>query len=186
MTLDCKDEDNKPTTMQKKVQIITNCSCSSCTETSRIKQDDYNTFLQSLADENLDKNVNLVDDTPDILLSPSINESQNNTKEIVKFLEEYQSGDDLNKSNSKTKVLLEKLNEIKFEKLKEPVEKEKEPEPIKHEQHLHRGPHHSLVLDAEVKEKLDVMSHQLVPAVAGQEISYHDNVLGDKDKKKDF
>ncbi|KAJ8686577.1 hypothetical protein QAD02_022371 [Eretmocerus hayati] len=56
---------------------------------------------------------------------------------------------------------------------------------------LHRnGPHHSLVLDADdaVKEKIDVESHYLHPALAGQEISYHDNVLIDKSKKneKDF
>ncbi|XP_014218139.1 uncharacterized protein LOC106646592 [Copidosoma floridanum] len=54
---------------------------------------------------------------------------------------------------------------------------------------LHRtGPHHSLVLDAdaEVKEKIDVESHYLHPALAGQEISYHDNVLHDKTKDKDF
>lgn len=49
-----------------------------------------------------------------------------------------------------------------------------------------RGPHHSMVLDSDVKEKIDVEPHYLHPAVAGQEISYHDNVLVDKDKKKDF
>lgn len=52
---------------------------------------------------------------------------------------------------------------------------------------LHRtGPHHSLVLDSGVKEKIDVESHYLQPALAGQEISYHDNALLDKTKKKDF
>ena len=48
------------------------------------------------------------------------------------------------------------------------------------------GPHHSLVLDAGVKEKIDVESHYLHPALAGQEISYHDNLLVEKSKKKDF
>lgn len=47
VTLDCKDKDDNPTTMQKKVQIITNCSCSSCMESSRIKPD-FNSLLQSL------------------------------------------------------------------------------------------------------------------------------------------
>ncbi|KAL7286430.1 hypothetical protein TKK_0019378 [Trichogramma kaykai] len=47
VTLDCKDKDDQPTTMQKKVQIITNCSCSSCTESSRIKPD-FDSLLQSL------------------------------------------------------------------------------------------------------------------------------------------
>ena len=47
VTLDCRDKDDNPTTMQKKVQIITNCSCSSCMESSRIKPD-LNSLLQSL------------------------------------------------------------------------------------------------------------------------------------------
>lgn len=47
---------------------------------------------------------------------------------------------------------------------------------------LHRtGPHHSMVLDAGVKEKIDVESHYLQPALDGQEITY-DNVV---DKTKD-
>ena len=50
VTLDCKDKDDNPTTVQKKVQIITNCSCSSCTEFSRIKPD-FNSLLQSLEQE---------------------------------------------------------------------------------------------------------------------------------------
>lgn len=55
---------------------------------------------------------------------------------------------------------------------------------------LHRtGPHHSLVLaDSGVKEKIDVESHYLHPALAGQEISYNDNglLVDQKTKKKDF
>lgn len=59
---------------------------------------------------------------------------------------------------------------------------------------MHRtGPHHSLVLDADadaeadadVKEKIDVESHYLQPALEGQEISYQDNTV-DKKKKQDF
>lgn len=54
---------------------------------------------------------------------------------------------------------------------------------------LHRtGPHHSMVLDAGVKEKIEVESHYLHPALEGQEISYHDNGVVEKTKedKKDF
>ncbi|XP_012263255.1 uncharacterized protein LOC105690207 isoform X3 [Athalia rosae] len=198
VTLDCKDEDGKPTTMQKKVQIITNCSCGPCTETSRIRPD-YNTLLQSLADENLDQNVNVVEEEPDLLLNPNINASKINPTDtivaqenFVQLIHELKSTDVPDESKSKAKELVEKLttNELDLEKLKEMLEKYEEEAEQKHKPHhgglLHIGPHHSLVLDSDVKEKIDVEPHHLHPAVAGQEISYHDNVLVEKDKKKDF
>lgn len=58
-----------------------------------------------------------------------------------------------------------------------------------HHHHHHNGPHHSMVLEADgppgVKEKIDVESKYLQPAVPGQEISYHDSVR-EKPKEKDF
>ncbi|KAG5332719.1 NBL1 protein, partial [Acromyrmex heyeri] len=212
VTLDCKDEQNNPVTMQKKVQIITNCSCSSCMETSKIKPD-YNTLLQSLTEENLDKNVNVAHETPDLLLDPNLNASKNTTREfngtqinerfhqLVKKLKESQKLDE-----SHMKELFSKYEEeVDLEKLKETIKKytqeNKEGQHEHHhqhqhehqhqhqqqqQQHLHHGPHHSLVLDSDVKEKIDVEPHYLHPAVAGQEISYHDNILMSKEKKKNF
>lgn len=181
--------------MQKKVQIITNCSCSSCTETSIRIKPDYSPLLESLTEENLDKNVNVVEDAPDILLNPNINGSKNNSKDTIlaqeKFLQllrELKSVGELDKTKSKTRELIEELTTDP--EMKEMFEKWEEEEERKHKQHhnemMHRGPHHSLVLEAEVKEKIDVEPHHLHLAVAGQEISYHDNVLVEKDKKKDF
>lgn len=196
--------------MQKKVQIITNCSCSSCMETSKIKPD-YNTLLQSLTEENLDKNVNVAHETPDLLLDPNLNASKNTTRDgtqtnerflqLIKKLKDSQKLDE-----SRVKELFSKFEEeVDLEKLKEMFKKyNQEDEEGQHEhhhqhqhehqhqhqqqqqQHLHRGPHHSLVLDSDVKEKIDVEPHYLHPAVAGQEISYHDNILVGKEKKKDF
>ncbi|KAL0123123.1 hypothetical protein PUN28_007630 [Cardiocondyla obscurior] len=210
VTLDCKDEQNNPVTMQKKVQIITNCSCSSCMETSKIKPD-YNTLLQSLTEENLDKNVNVAHETPDLLLDPNLNASKNTTRDgtqnnerflqLVKKLKDSQKLDE-----SRVKELFSKFEqEVDLEKLKEMFKKyNQEDEEGSHEHHhqhphehqhqhqpqqqphLHRGPHHSLVLDSDVKEKIDMEPHYLQPAVAGQEISYHDNILVGKEKKKDF
>ncbi|XP_043280699.1 uncharacterized protein [Venturia canescens] len=217
VTLDCKDEDNKATTMQKKVQIITNCSCSSCTETSRIKPD-YNTLLQSLGDESIDKNANVVHETPDLLLNPNLNSSKNTTKDGVQANERFlqlfrQLKGSENIDEHGAKELFTKFEEeIDLEKLRDLLRKYSQEEKhtkhhqqheqhhqtskqTEHEQHdthhgssgnMHRGPHHSLVLDSEVKEKIDVEPHYLHPAVAGQDISYHDNVLVDKSKKKDF
>ncbi|XP_012278707.1 uncharacterized protein LOC105698756 [Orussus abietinus] len=199
VTLDCKDEENNPVTMQKKVQIITNCSCSSCMETSRIKPD-YNTLLQSLANENLDKNVNVVHETPDLLLNPNLNSSKNNSHDRVhaneRFLQlfkQLKGSEKLDESGAKE--LFSKFEEeIDLDKLREMLQKysQEEEHPLVHKQAhhnsalLHRGPHHSMVMDSGVKEKLDVEPHNLHPAVAGQEISYNDNVLPDKSKKKDF
>lgn len=197
--------------MQKKVQIITNCSCSSCMETSKIKPD-YNTLLQSLTEENLDKNVNVAHETPDLLLDPNLNASKNTTRDgtqtqtnerflqLVKKLKDSQKLDE-----SRVKELFSKFEgEVDLEKLKEMFKKynqEEEEGQHKHhhqhqhehqhqhqqQQHLHHGPHHSLVLDSDVKEKIDVEPHYLQPAVAGQEISYHDNInMVGKEKKKDF
>lgn len=219
VTLDCKDEENNPISMQKKVQIITNCSCSSCMETSRIKPD-YNTLLQSLTEENLDKNVNVVHETPDLLLNPNLNSSKNTTRDGVlaneRFLQLFKHLKDSEKFEQPgTKELFSKFDEdVDFDKLRELLNKYGQEEEKQHshqhqhphqhqhqssgkqqqqqqQQHhpttvLHRGPHHSMVLDSDVKEKIDVEPHYLHPAVAGQEISYHDNVLVDKDKKKDF
>ena len=212
VTLDCKNEENNPITMQKKVQIITNCSCSSCMETSRIKPD-YNTLLQSLAEENLDKNVNVVHETPDLLLNPNLNSSKNTTRDVVqaneRFLQVFRQLKDSKKlDESGVKELFTKFEEdMGLDKLKELLKiysQEDERLHLHQHQHqhqhqqqqqqqhhstttvLHRGPHHSMVLDSDVKEKIDVEPHYLHPAVAGQEISYHDNVLVDKDKKKDF
>lgn len=214
VTLDCKDETNNPITMQKKVQIITNCSCTSCMETSRIKPD-YNTLLQSLTDENLDKNVNVVHEMPDLLENPNLNFSKNTSRDGVqaneRFMQNFkQLKDSAKLGQSGTKELFSKLDEnIDFDKLRELLDKYGQEEEKQHShqrlhQHQHqssgkqqqqpqhytttmlRGPHHSMVLDSDVKEKIDVEPHYLHPAVAGQEISYHDNVLVDKDKKKDF
>ncbi|XP_034951791.1 LOW QUALITY PROTEIN: uncharacterized protein [Chelonus insularis] len=217
VTLDCKDEDNNPTKMLKKVQIITNCSCSSCMETSRIKSD-YNTLLQSIVDINIDKNVNQVHETPDLLLNPNLNSSKNVTKDGVqaneRFLQLFKHLKDNKKiDEAVAKEIFTKFEEeVDLENLKELLKKYghedeyekhqshhnqvkiyKEQEEIEkshhHENHHpghHIGPHHSIVLDSDVKEKIDVEPHYLHPAVAGQEISYHDNVLVDKSKKKDF
>ena len=218
VTLDCKNEENNPITMQKKVQIITNCSCSSCMETSRIKPD-YNTLLQSLAEENLDKNVNVLHETPDLLLNPNLNSSKNTTRDVVqaneRFLQVFRQLKDSKKlDESGAKELFAKFEEdMGMDKLKELLKmyslederlhlhqhqhqhqssgKQQQQQQQQQQHHstttvLHRGPHHSMVLDSDVKEKIDVEPHYLHPAVAGQEISYHDNVLVDKDKKKDF
>lgn len=242
VTLDCKDEDNKPITMQKKVQIITNCSCSSCLETSKIKPD-YNTLLQTLSEEDLDKNVNVPHETPDLLLNPNLNASKNTSRDIQtneKFRQLFKQLKESAKLDEfKAKELFSKFEEEEFdlEKLQELLQKyanlgdeeqaklkehrqnihkhqspKEEPEllpnqpqlPVEEEEdeeeedelpqvphhntptHMHRGPHHSLVLESDVKEKIDVEPHYLHPAVAGQEISYHDNVLVDKGKKKEF
>ncbi|XP_028050458.2 cyclin-dependent kinase 8 [Monomorium pharaonis] len=210
VTLDCKDEQNNPVTMQKKVQIITNCSCSSCMETSKIKPD-YNTLLQSLTEENLDKNVNVAHETPDLLLDPNLNASKNTTRdgaqtnELLQLVKKFKVDSKLDENEKKLfskydeKIDLEKLKEM----LKKNSQEDKEDEHEHHhqhqhehqhqhqhqqqqQQHLHHGPHHSLVLDSDVKEKIDVEPHYLHPAVAGQEISYHDNILVGKEKKKDF
>ncbi|XP_011161184.1 neuroblastoma suppressor of tumorigenicity 1 isoform X2 [Solenopsis invicta] len=206
VTLDCKDELNNPVTMQKKVQIITNCSCSSCMETSKIKPD-YNTLLQSLTEENLDKNVNVAHETPDLLLDPNLNASKNTTRDgaqanellqLVKKLKDTQKLDESEKelfSKFEEKVDLKKLKEV-LDSQEDKEDQHEHHHQHQHEhqhqhqqqqqQHLHRGPHHSLVLDSDVKEKIDVEPHYLHPAVAGQEISYHDNILVGKEKKKDF
>ncbi|XP_066597775.1 uncharacterized protein [Prorops nasuta] len=253
VTLDCKDEENNPITMQKKVQIITNCSCSSCMETSRIKPD-YNTLLQSLAEESLDKNVNVIHETPDLLLNPNLNSSKNSSgggveanERFLQLMKQLKGSEKLDESA--TKALLGKfVEDIDFDTVRELLKKEGNHGGEKHEKHeqqqqhhhhelqqqhtelqqqqqqqqqqqhhhhhhhhkeqqeaqqqhnerekqedeeqpdvlpqqLHRGPHHSMVLDAGVKEKIDVEPHYLRPAVAGQEISY---ILDDKSKKKDF
>ncbi|XP_011876622.1 PREDICTED: uncharacterized protein LOC105566864 [Vollenhovia emeryi] len=212
VTLDCKDEQNNPVTMQKKVQIITNCSCSSCMETSKIKPD-YNTLLQSLTEENLDKNVNVAHETPDLLLDPNLKASKNTTRDgtqtserllqLVQKLKDSQKGLDESRvkelfSKSEGAVGLEKLKEVLETKYDQEIEEGQHEHHHQHQhehqhqhqqqqqQHLHRGPHHSLVLDSDVKEKIDVEPHYLHPAVAGQEISYHDNILVGKEKKKDF
>ncbi|XP_051165511.1 uncharacterized protein LOC127284222 [Leptopilina boulardi] len=249
VTLDCKDEDNKPITMQKKVQIITNCSCSSCLETSKIKPD-YNTLLQTLSDDNLD-NVNIIHETPDLLLNPNLNSSKNTSRDIQaneKFRQLFKQLKESAKIDEfKAKELFSKFEDEEFdmEKLqellrkyanlgggnvnddklkenkqqiihnnngdiKEEIDTNQSNQPqlptvddddnnddddvelpqIPHHNapitHMHRGPHHSLVLEPDVKEKIDVEPHYLHPAVAGQEISYHDNVLVDKAKKKEF
>lgn len=215
VTLDCKDEDGNSITMQKKVQIITNCSCSSCTETSRIKPD-YNTLLQTFAEENIDKNVNQVHERADLLSNPNLNVSKNTTKDGLhaneRFLQLFKHLKDKNIDEVGAKELFTKYEEdIDLEHLRqllskysqeeehqkhhqahhkvEKIIKESQEETEEHETHhpgLHMGPHHSMVLDSDVKEKIDVEPHYLHPAVAGQEISYHDNVLVDKSKKKDF
>ncbi|CAL1682976.1 unnamed protein product [Lasius platythorax] len=214
VTLDCKDEQKNPVTMQKKVQIITNCSCSSCMETSKIKPD-YNTLLQSLTEENLDKNVNVAHETPDLLLDPNLNASKNTTRDgaqanerFLQLFKKLKESHKLDESGLKEFSKFEE-EEIDLEKLRELFKKYSEGDEleVQHEhhhqhqhehqhqhqhqqqqqQHLHRGPHHSLVLDSDVKEKIDVEPHYLHPAVAGQEISYHDNILvGKEKKKKDF
>ncbi|KAF7997685.1 hypothetical protein HCN44_008858 [Aphidius gifuensis] len=213
VNLDCKDEDNKPMTIPKKVQIITHCSCSSCTETSRIKPD-YNTLLQSLTEENIDKNVITVNETPDLLLNPHLNNSKNTTKDSVQaneiFLQLFQQLKDNDKvDKTETTDLFEKFEEkIDLEKFRQLVEKYRQEEErekhhqshhktekthgeqqvtseIPHHTNIHRGPHHSIVMEPDVKEKIDVEPHYLHPAVAGQEISYSDNVLVDKNEKKD-
>lgn len=198
VTLDCKDKKNNPMTMQKKVQIITNCSCSSCMETSSIKAD-YNALLHSLADGGPDKNANAPHETPDLLLDPNLNASRNTTKDEVRANERFpqlfkqlKGAEKIDESGAKE--LFSKFEEeIDLDKLREMLQKygqEEEERKHKHHPHhagnLHRGPHHSMVLDADVKEKIDVEPHYLQPALAGQEISYHDNVLIDKAKKKDF
>lgn len=193
--------------MQKKVQIITNCSCTSCMETSKIKPD-YNTLLQSLTEENLDKNVNVAHETPDLLLDPNLNASKNTTRDgaqvnellqLVKKLKDSQKLDESEKelfNKFEEKADLEKLREM-FKKNSQEDKEEQHEHHHQHQhehqhqhqqqqQHLHHGPHHSLVLDSDVKEKIDVEPHYLHPAVAGQEISYHDNILMGKEKKKDF
>jgi len=179
-------------------------------ETSKIKPD-YNTLLQSLTEENLtDKNVNVLHETPDLLLDPNLNASKNTTRDGAqsneRFLQLLKKLKDSQKNESGVKELFSKSEEIDLEKLKEMFRKynqeigeaqhEHQHHQHQHEhqhqhqqqqqQHLHRGPHHSLVLDSDVKEKIDVEPHYLHPAVAGQEISYHDNILVDKEKKKDF
>ena len=184
-------------------------------ETSRIKPD-YNTLLQSLTQENLDKNVNVPRETPDLLENPNLNSSKNTTKDGVqaneRFMQLFKQLKDSEKlEQSGTKELFSKFDEdIDFDKLRELLDKYGQEEEKQHthrhvhqhqhqssgkqqqqqqQQHqtvLHRGPHHSMVLDPDVKEKIVVEPPYLHPAVPGQEISYHDNVLGDKDKKKDF
>jgi len=179
-------------------------------ETSKIKPD-YNTLLQSLTEENLDKNVNVVHETPDLLLDPNLNASKNTTRDGTqtneRFLQLVKKLKDSHKleDESRVKELFSKFEEeVDLEKLKEIFKTyNQENEEGQHEhhhqrqhehqhqhqqqqQHLHRGPHHSLVLDSDVKEKIDVEPHYLQPAVAGQEISYHDNILVGKEKKKDF
>lgn len=159
----------------------------------------------------MDKNVNVAHETPDLLLDPNLNASKNTTRDgtqtnerflqLVKKLKDSQKLDE-----SRVKELFSKYEEeVDLEKLKEIFKKyNQEDEEGQHEhhhqrqhehqhqhqqqqqQHLHRGPHHSLVLDSDVKEKIDVEPHYLHPAVAGQEISYHDNILVGKEKKKDF
>ncbi|XP_057321060.1 uncharacterized protein LOC130664898 isoform X1 [Microplitis mediator] len=226
VTLDCKDEDNNPTTMLKKVQIITNCSCSSCMETSKIKPD-YNTLLHTLTDDSIDDNVNHVHETPDLLLNPNLNSSKNVTKDgieanerFIQYFKHLKESKKLDETNAKE--LFSKLEDnMNLETLRELIKKYGQDEHHKHhhqkidveenhteseeteathdpdtdsdadtEDHHHNnhhiGPHHSIVLDSDVKEKIDVEPHYLHPAVAGQEISYHDNVLVDKTKKKDF
>ncbi|CAD6243381.1 GSCOCG00013050001-RA-CDS, partial [Cotesia congregata] len=217
VTLNCKDEDNNPTTMLKKVQIITNCSCSSCMETSKIKPD-YNTLLHSLADDTIEENVNHIHETPDLLLNPNLNSSRNVTKDGVEANERFMQYFKLLKDSEKldeanAKELLTKLEDnMDLENLRELLKKYSLEEHHKHHHHKivveenheeetdpeiesenhhhsshHLGPHHSIVLESDVKEKIDVEPHYLHPAVAGQEISYHDNVLVDKTKeKKDF
>ncbi|XP_015514184.1 uncharacterized protein [Neodiprion pinetum] len=192
VTLDCKDEESKPITMQKQVQIITNCSCSSCTETSKIKLDYAPLLQEPLPEENLDKNLNIVDDTPDILLTPTIDASGNNSRDVVLDPEKVlQLLGQLKEPEGVEKVspVMREINQDNFENVEELLVKLEKREP-EHKPHhvgsMHRGPHHSLVLDPDVKEKIDVEPHHLHPAVAGQEISYHDNILGEKDKKKDF
>ncbi|XP_011706452.1 PREDICTED: ARS-binding factor 1-like, partial [Wasmannia auropunctata] len=152
VTLDCKDEQNNPVTMQKKVQIITNCSCSSCMETSKIKPD-YNTLLQSLTEENLDKNVNVAHETPDLLLDPNLNASKNTTREyngtqtnerfhqLVKKLKESQKQDE-----PRMKEFFSKDGEeADLEKLKEMIKKysqeSKESQHEHHHQHQHEHEH---------------------------------------------
>lgn len=186
-------------------------------ETSRIKPD-YNTLLQQLTVENLDKNVNVVHEKPDLLENPNLNSSKNTTRDGVqaneRFLQLFKQLKDSEKlEQSGAKELFSKIDEdIDFDKLRELLDKYGQEEEKQHthqhlhqhqhqstgkqqqqqqQQHhsttvLHRGPHHSMVLDPDVKEKIDVEPHYLHPAVPGQEISYHDNVLVDKDKKKDF
>lgn len=128
VTLDCKDEDNKPITMQKKVQIITNCSCSSCLETSKIKPD-YNTLLQTLSEENLDKNVNIVHETPDLLLNPNLNASKNTSRDVQaneKFRQLFKQLKESAKLDEfKAKELFSKFEEEEFdlEKLEELIHK---------------------------------------------------------------
>ncbi|XP_063984618.1 uncharacterized protein LOC135166390 [Diachasmimorpha longicaudata] len=217
VTLDCKDEDNNAITMQKKVQIITNCSCSSCMETSQIKPD-YNTLLRKLAEENMDKNVNIIHETPDLLLDPNLSSSKNTSKDNLQVSDKFMQF--FKQMKEKEKVDEEEAKEL-FAKFKEGVDLGKLHEILKkyehgeeHQKHhshnhnhhkvekshleegeeipsllhasLHRGPHHSLVLEPDVKGKIDVEPHDLQPAVAGQEISYQDTVAVDKDKKKDF
>ncbi|KAK0175750.1 hypothetical protein PV327_009477 [Microctonus hyperodae] len=220
VTLDCKDEKHNPITMQKKVQIITNCSCSSCMETSRIKPD-YNTLLQSLAEENMDKNVNQVHETPDLLLDPNLSSSKNTTKDsgsilgnerVLQLFKHMKENKKIDESDTEPEELFSKFeSDIDMKHLRELLRKygeqdehqrhhhqqhhmlekihKESQEKVVHENHhtgIHIGPHHSMVLDADVKEKIDVEPHYLHPAVAGQEISYHDNVLIDKSKKKEY
>lgn len=259
MNLDCKDDENATFTMVKNVQIITNCSCSSCVETSKIKPD-YNTLLHSFADDDdVDKSTN-DNETPDLLLNPNFNSVKNSSKDgieanerFLKLFKEFQNNEKLEEINEKAlftkfeeKVDLEKIRELlhkyskeerdkdknvekhhvkqhelvdvpseeivkeaekveiekvekvleeksfdKVEKVQEvavtteqPVEKV-QVEPQHHHHHHHRGPHHSIVLDSDVKEKIDVEPHYLHPAVAGQEISYHDNIVVPEKTKKE-
>lgn len=164
----------------------------------------------------MDKNVVTVPETPDILLNPHLNVSINTTKDAIQPNEIFQQLFKQLRDNQKVDEtpddtdLLEKFEEkIDLEKFRDLVGKYREEE--EHEKHhqshhktdkihteqqetsevphhpsLHRGPHHSMVLESDVKEKIDVEPHYLHPAVAGQEISYHDNVVVDKTEKKDF
>lgn len=225
-------------------------------ESSKIKPD-YNNLLHSLMDDDIDKNVNTANETPDLLLNPNLNSVKNGSKDgieanerFLKLFKEFRENDKLEDFNEKElftkleeKVDLEKIRELLHKYNKEEKEHPKhhvkqheidedeeqnesdevlKSEPYHHQtneglpqlevetpdesetqtqtqhhsqhhhqvqHHHHRGPHHSIVLDSdsEVKEKIDVEPHYLHPAVAGQEISYHDNVVvPEKTQKQDL
>lgn len=156
----------------------------------------------------MDKNVNVAHETPDLLLD--INASKNTTRDVAsnekvhQLLKKLKDPQKLNESDVQElfsqfeeRIALEKFKEVYKNYNQEDVVAQHEhhhqhPHEHQHQhqpqqqQHLHHGPHHSLVLDPDVKEKIDVEPHYLQPAVAGGEISYHDNIVVGKEKKKDF
>lgn len=237
VTLKCTSGEYEGEIMNKKVEIITNCSCMTCSDpSSRNLPFDF--------DEDLDtpETGDSLFDVPQLLglmhsskekngsyplfrndAAPSFNDSFINERLLLLLKELNEGVDEVSAPNQI--ALRELLNQVEgenhkvddstladfvkrvekeghinidIERLRQVLIKVENPEKEKvannHEhnhnahrhQHMH-GPHHSLVLEPEghdmiqsgvyLTPTLDVASHHLKPAIAGSELSYHDNLV---------
>ncbi|XP_022201405.2 uncharacterized protein LOC111058210 [Nilaparvata lugens] len=237
VTLKCKregggDDGEESETMNKVVEVITNCSCMTCSDAASRQlpadavADDDDDAVERERDRDVPQLLSLMQRRPslsDAHTSPATNTSHIIKHKLLSLLTELNSGveelseasqvtlrellgqvegqhhqvDDATLQSLVEKVQKEEHINIDINQLKHILHKfessEKQKLATEHNLNAHRhqhvhGPHHSLVYGQNVHHDrihsgmvlaptLDVESHHLKPALAGSELSYHDNLV---------